>query len=146
MMSRNIPKRVSILFLLAGAAFAILLSACVLPNTTAFLKPEQTTGESIQLMQVSADNIVLQWDASAGDVASYSVYYRTHGTSNWILLGDAGAAPPPQYGVPYAAMPGNGKYDFAVVAVGGSGQKSSYHTSLDPTASPSTGWYVSWQK
>jgi hypothetical protein len=139
----EVLRRVSVIGGLTGAAFAVLLSACVLPNTTAFLKPEQATGE---LIQVSADTIVLQWDASAGDVTSYSVYYRIHGTSGWILLGDVATTPPLQYAVPYTTMPGNGEYDFAVVAVGGSGQKSGYHTSLDPTASPDTGWYVSWQK
>ena len=31
-----------------------------------------------------------------------------------------------------------------VVAVDASDQMSAYHTSLDDTADPKTGWYVSW--
>ncbi len=175
MVERKVPRQVSILFVLAGFAFAIVLSGCVLPNTAAFLLQEAAAGvEAAQGggeggdvtppagggevtppadvtpsgggVPVTADTIILQWDASSGDVSHYTVYFRAHGASDWTELGDVPAGPAPEFTVPYSAMPGNGEYDFGVVAVGSTGQRSGYHTSLDPTASPQTGWYVSWQK
>mgnify|MGYP001045096978 CR=1 FL=1 len=37
-----------------------------------------------------------------------------------------------------------GVYRFAVVSVDASDLRSTYHTSLDTTAQPQSGWYVSW--
>ena len=37
-----------------------------------------------------------------------------------------------------------GVYDFAVSAVSEQGNESAFHSSLDSTANPFTGWYINW--
>jgi len=39
---------------------------------------------------------------------------------------------------------GHGNFDFGVTAVTGTGVDSSMHTSLDRTADPTTGWFLTW--
>ena len=73
----------------------------------------------------------------------YQVYFRIHGTADWVQLGEAPAAPAPQYTVLHTTL-GNGEFDFGVIAVYDTSQ-SSRHTSLDASASPTTGWYLRWQ-
>jgi hypothetical protein len=114
-----------------------LISGCVLPDYRAFLKNE---GSEIV---ITADKVVLQWNPPADPVAKYEVFYRAHGTSNWTKIGEVAAAPQPVYTVQQATV-GSGQFDFAVVATNASGDNSEMHTSLDPTANPNTGWYVSW--
>ena len=40
----------------------------------------------------------------------------------------------------------NGSNDFAVVPADFNDNESVMHTSLDPSASPSTGWYLVWEE
>lgn len=132
-------SRWSVLWLLVMGPFVIVtMYACVLPNCTVFLEE----GKS-EMVTVSADQIVLLWDPPASAVDHYTVYFRIHGTPDWVVLGDAAADPQPQFTVKHSDV-GDGEFDFAVVAVDASAQMSAYHTSLDNTASPETGWYVSW--
>lgn len=132
-------NRWSVLWLLAMGPFMLAaMHACVLPNCTVFLEE----GKS-EMVTVNADQIVLLWDPPASAVDHYTVYFRIHGTTDWVVLGDAPAEAQPQYTVKHSVV-GDGEFDFAVVAVDASAQTSAYHTSLDATASPETGWYVSW--
>ena len=131
-------KRVSLQFWLLVILLFTMLSACVLPDCTVFLKQ----GKS-ELVTVTADKIVLLWDAPASAVDHYTVYFRIHGTSDWVELADVPADPNPEYTIQHSTV-GDGEFDFAVVAVDAADLRSSYHTSLDTTASPQTGWYVSW--
>lgn len=131
-------KQSALRLLVLAAVVAIVLPACILPNCTIFLQE----GDS-EMVNVAAEQIVLLWDASPLAVDHYTVYFRIHGTPDWVELGDVPADPNPEYTVQHSTL-GDGEFDFAVVAVDASAQESAYHTSLDTTASPETGWYVSW--
>ena len=118
-----------------------LLTACEMPDFSALF------GDSDQQkITSSAEEIVLEWDApSQTTVALYDIYVRDHGTSNWETLGSIDAIPQPEYAVAYSTL-GNGTYDFAIVALSIDSIRSNYHSSLDPTAQPDTGWYLAWYR
>jgi hypothetical protein len=92
----------------------------------------------------SAAQITLAWDPSTGEVAGYRVFLRIHGTNDWVLLAQVPADPNPRYTVAHSALR-NGEFDFGIVAGYDSGQ-SPLHTSPDPSASPTKGWYLKWQR
>jgi hypothetical protein len=129
--------------LLLPLAFVFFLpSACALYNPTAFIKSKDVPQEKLS----EAAQITLQWDppASGGSqVVSYAVSYRIHGTSPWQSLATIPAIAQPSYTVLRSVI-GTGTFDFAVASVDSSGQTSPLHTSLDPTADPTSGWYLSW--
>jgi hypothetical protein len=131
-------KRVSLQFWLLAILLFTMLSACALPNCTVFLE----AGKS-EMVTVAADQVTLQWDPPPSAVDHYTVFFRVHGTPDWVTLADVPADPYPEYTVAHSVL-GDGEFDFAVVAVDASDQWSAYHTSLDKTADPQTGWYVSW--
>jgi hypothetical protein len=92
---------------------------------------------------VAAASFTLAWDPSAQASSGYELYYRTHGQSEWNLLGQVAESDSPSITVSDADLP-YGTYDFAVRAVESDGSYSAYHTSLDQTAEPDSGWYLSW--
>ena len=101
-------------------------------------------GTAAQMVSVSSERFSIAWDAPDGEVESYDLYYREHGTEEWLPLGAVGADTL-QFEVSDATLPdGYGLYDFAVRSVEATGETSEYHTSLDETAQPQTGWYVDW--
>jgi hypothetical protein len=120
------------------------LAGCVLYDPTAFLK---TAGKALVAVPVetSADQITLQWDPPASEVAKYFVSFRIHGDTSWVPLGEVPASPAPEYTVLYAVL-GDGDFDFAVVAEDSAAEQSPVHVSTDPTAQPSSGWYLRWRK
>jgi len=134
---------------LSLAVFVLSLSACPLYNPAAFIQhqtanSQQTTGADDILS--TATQATLQWNppaSGASQIASYAISYRTHGTSAWSSLGTVPASAQPSYVVLRSAI-GSGSFDFAVAAVSSTGATSPLHTSLDPTADPTTGWYLSW--
>jgi hypothetical protein len=143
-------KKLLLLFLsISIAALAATLSGCVLPDYAAFLKTDaqgnaQTPSASQTMITTSSDPIVLEWDPPATTVSKYGVYFRVHGQADWTKLGEAPADPHPSYSV-YKASIGLGEFDFAVDSIGTGGDASAFHTSLDATANPGSGWYVKWQ-
>jgi hypothetical protein len=130
--------------LLAVVVILSLLTACQLPDFGAFLK-DPIKAPTLEPLTSSAAQITLEWDAPPEAVTSYDVYSRSHGASLWQVLGSVSAVPQPEYTILHSAL-GNGEYDFAVVAVNDQGDRSDYHTSLDPTAQPDTGWYLEWYR
>ncbi len=137
----GIRGRVRFAFLLAAVISLSLLTACELPDWSALFKDQDQ-----REITTSADEIVLEWDAPPETaVAQYQVYVRNHGAANWQVMETIDAIPLPEYTVIYSTL-GNGKYDFAVAAVSAEGISSAYHSSLDPTAMPETGWYLVWYK
>lgn len=129
-------RRVTGVFgILMLAGFLAGLGACRMPHAEA----------SQSEIRTSAERITLEWDPSASTVSSYELYFRIHGTTDWRLLGSTIAAARPEYTIQHSDM-GNGEFDFAVAAVNGEGTRSDYHTSLDETATPDTGWYVIWRR
>ena len=131
-------KRNALRVLVLGAIVAITFPACILPNCAIF----RQEGD-IKLVSVTADQLTLQWDSPPSAVDHYTVFFRVHGTPDWVTLADVPAAPMPECTVAHTTL-GDGEFDFAVVAVDASEMWSSYHTSLDVTAQPQSGWYVSW--
>jgi hypothetical protein len=95
------------------------------------------------MVSITTEQLTLQWDVPMGAVDHYTVYYRVHESADWIVLADVPADPQPEYTAAHSAV-GDGEFDFAVVTVDASAQRSAYHTSLDTTAQPQTAWYISW--
>ena len=85
------------------------------------------------------------WNPSTSEVVEYRVLYRTHGTVGWIERETIPAGSSPEYTFHHTDL-GNGAFDFAVVAVDDEDNESEVHSSLDSTATPSSGWYVVWDR
>jgi len=92
---------------------------------------------------VSSDTVTLAWDPPDGELAGYRVYYRTHEVGEWTLVAEIPVDNDPELELLHADF-GDGDYDFGVVAVASDDAVSSMHTSLDATAMPTSGWYLSW--
>jgi hypothetical protein len=124
----------------AALLSSLLLFACPLPDPAAFVAPKSAPEDVLS----TAAQITLAWDPPAsGSVVNYIVSYRSHGSSAWIALATIPASPQPSYTVLRSAT-GTGIFDFAVAAEDSSGTVSILHTSLDQTADPNSGWYLSW--
>ncbi len=144
--SKDIIMRIKVHLLLLFLFFLLVgfLSGCVLYDPTAFLKGKAPTADP-QMVESSADPIILAWDPPASEVAKYIVSFRIHGESSWVPLGEVPAVPAPEFAVQYATL-GDGDFDFAITAENASGEKSNVHMSLDPTAQPPSGWFLRWRK
>ena len=122
--------------------FSPLLSGCPFYTPAASIQPQIALAN----IGTTAAQLTLLWDppaSGASQVASYAVGYRIHGTSTWNTLATIPASPQPSYTVLHSAV-GNGSFDFAVSAKDTAGVTSPLHTSLDPTADPSSGWFLTW--
>jgi hypothetical protein len=91
---------------------------------------------------VAGESFTLAWDPAGGDVTGYEVYYRPHGSDSWTELGTTGTTDT-QFEVSSAILD-YGTYEFAVAATIDGGGTTEYHTSLDATADPDSGWYLEW--
>lgn len=94
-------------------------------------------------IRVSGASFVLAWDPAPQQVSTYNVYYRSRGAGQWRVLSDVAAGTSPSYRVTTGEL-SHGSYEFAVRAIGASGEEAGFHTSLDDTAEPGTGWYLRW--
>ncbi len=122
--------------------FLLSLFGCPLYNPAAFIE-HKTDPDAISSKSTQA---TLQWNqpvSGGSQVVSYTVSYRLHGSSTWILLATVPASSQPSFTV-LRSVVGAGDFDFAVAAVDSIGTESPLHTSLDPTANPATGWFLSW--
>jgi hypothetical protein len=103
---------------------------------------------------IKGDHFSLAWDDDSLLIHDnpekprvYRVYYRTHswgGGAPWKVLREL----PAGIGTTKLKITkdnlGYGLYDFGVTALDVSGAESEIHTSLDMTADPICGWYISW--
>ena len=71
------------------------------------------------------------------------MFYREHATEDWTLLTEIPAQADPSITLHQSDF-GNGSFDFGVVAEAASGAESPMHSSLDHTAQPTSGWYLTW--
>ena len=126
---------------LALTILVLLLSGCPLYNPAAFIQKQAQPADVLS----AAAQVTLAWDppATGPSPVSYTVSYRIHGTSTWNTLATVPASSQPTYTVLRSTV-GTGNFDFAVAAVDANGVSSPLHTSLDPTADPNSGWYLSW--
>ena len=129
---------------LSAAALVVLsFGGCLMYLASEFL-PEQDAENLAAPTQSSAAQITLAWDPPGGTVLKYRAYFRIHGTTDWVQLAEIPAAPAPEYTVLHSTL-GNGEFDFGVIALYDDSQ-SALHSSLDTSASPTTGWYLMWQR
>ncbi|MBD3347193.1 MAG: hypothetical protein GF401_19235 [Chitinivibrionales bacterium] len=105
-----------------------------------------------QMLVCTDDTLNLCWDApdqtdSSNTIESYELCYREHDTgSTWTVIDtNISAGSTTCFTVSHADL-GNGVFDFAVRSVAVNGTKSDYHTSIENTAIPSSGWFVRWDK
>ena len=149
-MSRRI-KGIAILRLaaLAVTALAVLpVSGCTMAILHNLLGPsevEETTDPAGGCIQYLCDTeiVTLAWDPPPGEITGYRVYYRVHDSGGWTLVGEVPVDDDPEIELLHADF-GDGDYDFGVIAVDVESEESTMHTSLDPTAQPTTGWYLRW--
>jgi len=102
------------------------------------------------MVSVDGQSLTLAWDPPStigglDRVAGYSVWYKRYSSPYWTLLGEIPAYQAPQYTVSHERV-GDGLFVFAVSSIDDAGRTSEMHSSLDWTASPMTGWYVSWMR
>lgn len=97
-----------------------------------------------QKISITEENFTVSWSNSETTADSYKIYYRAHGSSDWIYLSTTASGSVLEYTIDQSILP-YGTYDIAVSTVTGS-LESELHTSMDDTASPSTGWYIDWQE
>jgi hypothetical protein len=140
--SRNRKRRVfSCLSLCGLIMFPFLVCACPLYNPASFVQPPAAKN-----LLMASKQVTLVWDAppaGSPSIVKYIISYRVHGTSAWTTLATIPATAQPSYVVSYAAI-GPGSFDFAVAAVTNTGAVSAVHTSLDDTAVPPSGWFLTW--
>lgn len=100
-------------------------------------------GSDPSKITVQGESFTLSWDPPENEpVSGYKVYFRVHGETAWIELNETNGNTQ-TYTVHYPDLD-YGEYDFAVTSVH-EGDESDYHTSLDTTAMPESGWYLDWQ-
>ena len=131
-------------------ALFLLFVNCALPDFEEF-SDEATAGAAGQKVglpqevSIGSEEITLTWDPPPSSIKEYKVLYRNHGTTGWTEKDDVPAVPSPEYTFDHSDM-GNGAFDFAVIAVDNDDNESAIHSSLDGTASPSSGWYIIWNR
>lgn len=129
----------------------VLLASCAQPFDFDFEDsaaeedsgPETGPADGPVPIAVASDSFTLAWNPAEGDIEAYEVYVRNHGTQEWSFLAEVESTDTPSFTVDSAAL-SYGSYDFAVRSRLASGETSEYHTSLDSTADPGTGWWVDW--
>jgi hypothetical protein len=119
----------------------VVFSGCAMYDPGIFedVKP----GGEVRMKTSSESEITLAWSPTSSPVKLYRIYYRDHGAAFWNFLAEIPEAAEPQYTISINDI-GPGTYDFGVSAVDIDDQESGLHTSLDVTADPSTGWFLSW--
>ncbi len=130
----------------------LLCINCALPDFEEF-SDEATTAAAaqkagvLQEIPIDSEEITLTWDPPPSAIKEYKVLYRDHGTTGWTEKAVIPAVPSPEYTFLHSDPDlGNGAYDFAVIAVDNDDIESAIHNSLDGTASPSSGWYIVWNR
>ena len=164
--TRNLCKKVSKLIVFLAVGFAI--GACSMPfewagsmpgsyasdeaeddsgsgDTSDTSDPADTTDEPADtadnsMVKVTGSSFTLAWDSSSADTASYNLYWRNHGETEWTLLHDG--VSDPSFTITTSDLD-HGTYEFAVSAVSTDGVESDLHTSMDESADPEP-WYLSW--
>ena len=101
---------------------------------------------SLTEINVAGQTCTLAWTPpeTTPHLEVYSLYYREKGLMMWRPLAEIVAFTDPKYTITNSVLD-FGIYEFGVLAVYENGSKSGIHTSIDPEADPSTGWYVVWE-
>ncbi len=98
---------------------------------------------SAEEISYSETSMTLEWDYDSDSSVDYfNLYHKTHDSTVWLLL-DSTENSIAEFSVEYSVL-GSGSWDFGVAAVDFDGSESEIHSSLDTTADPDTGWYLTW--
>ena len=129
-------------------AYVLLVLVLLLPTAGCKLplvswREDEAAGEPDQYVVTKAE-ITLAWDPSPSEVVSYRLYYRNHGTEEWIFIAEVPSSDAPEYTIAHASF-GNGDFDFGVIAINVGAAESAIHSSLDSSAYPLNGWYLHWE-
>jgi hypothetical protein len=97
---------------------------------------------------ITSDTLNIAWDPPAATplqpaVVEYNVYYRMHGATDWNSLSSVKSSETPGFSIEHGDLE-FGLWEFAVSSIDENGEESGFHTSIDRTAEPFTGWYVFW--
>lgn len=94
------------------------------------------------------DSITITWEndtinntIESEGVKGFNVYYRQHGTNEWMFYNKVDE----NTCVIKKDLTGEGCLNFAVCSKSEKGTVSDLHSSLDSTAEPSCGWFLSWE-
>ena len=128
---------ITILLLSAGGCSLYLLQNL---DVTGSIPDPESDAEKVLC---SSEEVTLAWDPPPSELASYKIFYRSHGSGTWILFDEIPADDDPEYTLFHGDF-GDGDYDFGVVAVDSETEESAMHSCLDNTAQPESGWYLSW--
>ena len=119
----------------------LLLSGCPLP-----------TDSEATMLHIKSATLTLAWDPPVVNshfpeyhTSRYRLYYSEHNANNWLMLDEIPATRNPEITISHSTL-GDGVYDFAVSSVMSNGLESSFHTSLDWSANPASGWFVWWMR
>ncbi|MBN2658914.1 MAG: fibronectin type III domain-containing protein [Spirochaetales bacterium] len=96
-----------------------------------------------QQFDLTGPDFTISWDSEDLSADHYRVYYREHGSFNWVLLGISDSGMDLDFTIDNTML-AYGTYDFAVSSVSGD-HESEFHSSMDDTAVPATGWYINWE-
>jgi len=105
---------------------------------------ETKVGESYKQVIRTDRELTLEWDYFTGIPAQYNLYYRAHNTTTWQPL-DSVTSESALFILTFDRL-GEGDWDFGVTAVDSNGNESKIHSSLDDSADPETGWFLTWKK
>jgi hypothetical protein len=90
-------------------------------------------------------NVTLEWDETDSSSSDYVLYVRERYTKDWHEMGTVFSG-----NVEYSFsslpddLPSVGMYEFGVTTQNSFGTESDMHSSLDPDAIPTGGWYLYW--
>ena len=121
----------------------IAVTIITLLSTCSFFSPIEGPIE----IPIKSETFSLAWDPPASApvgkaIVSYNIYVRARGASTWEEVASTEAAENPSLQLSVADI-GIGLWEFAVSTVTDAGEESEYHSSIDHTADPITGWYIS---
>lgn len=129
----------TVTFILISIFYFFQISSCAMPTISRFAADSNEVEEIFR----TTSSISLAWNYDEpANVQIYKMYYRHHGTTDWIFL-DSVDSSAPIFEVSHDTL-GDGSWDFGVTAIDLSGTESDIHSSLDSSAVPSTGWYLLW--
>ena len=98
-----------------------------------------------QVITLTEDPFTIAWNASGeADIVGYSVFIRTFGAEDWLLLESIEASETTTLTIEPSEIDA-GEWEFGVLEVDTEGTESAIHSSLDPNAIPTSGWYLEWR-
>jgi hypothetical protein len=99
----------------------------------------------IEIALLREEGLTISWDIddAEGLVNNFELAYKSASDtgSDWIALASNLTRTTKEYGLTGSSLP-TGDWVIGVLAIDGSGLTSEWHTSLDQSADPTTGWIL----